>query len=166
LIVRLEGDTAAWRRRLVPIEYTKPKPETVIADLAQRILKNEACGVLNWMLMGLDKLRADDWLLHLTARQQAKVDSLLLESDSVNLFVRECLARVDGEATTVPVAFEAYVEFCNVRGWAALNRNSFGREIGNAVLRIHQLSDRNDIKDDKGKAQRGWKGLMLPKNST
>ena len=166
LIVRLEGDTDAWRRRLVPIEYTNPKPETVIADLAQRILKNEACGVLNWMLIGLDKLRADGWLLHLTGRQQTTVDNLLLESDSVNLFVRECLARVDCQETTVPAAFEAYVEFCNARGWAALNRNSFGREIGNAVLRIHQLSDRNDIKDDKGKAQRGWKGLMLLENST
>jgi hypothetical protein len=41
-----------------------------------------------------------------------------------------------------------------------------GREIGNAVLRVHRLSDRNDIKDDKGKAQRGWKGLMLREDST
>jgi hypothetical protein len=73
---------------------------------------------------------------------------------------------VDCQETTVPAAFEAYVEFCNARGWAALNRNSFGREIGNSVLRVHQLSDRNDIKDDKGKAQRGWKGLMLLENST
>jgi P4 family phage/plasmid primase-like protien len=124
LIVRLEGDTDAWRRRLVPIEYTKPKPETVIANLAQRILKNEASGVLNWMLTCLDNLRADDWLLHLTGRQQTTVDNLLLESDSVNLFVRECLARVDGHETTVPAAFEAYVEFSNERGWEQLNRNS------------------------------------------
>ena len=165
LIVHLEGDTDAWRRRLVPIEYTKPKPETPIADLGQRILKNEASGVLNWMLVGLDKLRADDWLLHLTARQQTTVDNLLLESDSVNLFARECLARVDGQETTVPAAFAAYVEFCNARGWAAFNRNGFGREIANAVLRVHRLSDRNDIKDDNGKAQRGWKGLMLLENS-
>jgi hypothetical protein len=113
----------------------------------------------------LDELRADRWLLHLTGQQQTAVDNLLLESESVNLFTREWLARVDGQDTTVPAAFEAYVEFCNARGWAALNRNSFGREIGNAVLRVHRLSDRNDIKDDKGKAQRGWKGLMLRENS-
>jgi hypothetical protein len=73
---------------------------------------------------------------------------------------------VDGHETTVPAALVAYVEFMNERGWAALNRNSFGREIGNSVLRVHQLSDRNDIKDDKGKAQRGWKGLTLRENST
>jgi hypothetical protein len=59
----------------------------------------------------LDKLRADGWSLHLTGRQQAAVDNLLLESDSVNLFTRECLASVDGQETTVPAAFQGYVEF-------------------------------------------------------
>ena len=79
-------------------------------------MNNEASGVLNWMLVGLDEVRADGWLLHLTGRQQTTVDNLLLESDSVNLFTREWLARVDGQETTVPAAFGAYVEFCNARG--------------------------------------------------
>ena len=58
LTVHLEGDTEAWRRRLVPIEYCKPKPENVIVDLDKEILATEASGVLNWMLEGLDKLPA------------------------------------------------------------------------------------------------------------
>ena len=89
LTVRLEGDTAAWRRRLVPIEYRKPKPEKVITDLSERILAREASGVLNWMLKGLEKVRADGWQLHLTSAQQQLVDDLLLESDSHTVFVRE-----------------------------------------------------------------------------
>ena len=36
LTVHLEGDTDAWRRRLVIINYHKPKPEKVITDLDHR----------------------------------------------------------------------------------------------------------------------------------
>src|SRR5205823_10071379 len=41
LTVHLEGDVEAWRRRLVMIEYHKPKPEQVIADLDRQILQRE-----------------------------------------------------------------------------------------------------------------------------
>src|SRR4029077_9130456 len=63
LTVHLEGDTDAWRRRLVIINYEKPKPENVIADLSEKILENEISGVLNWQLDGLEKVRADGWQL-------------------------------------------------------------------------------------------------------
>jgi putative DNA primase/helicase len=59
LTVHLEGDTDAWRRRLVIINYEKPKPENVIANLSEQILENEGSGVLNWQLEGLEKVRAD-----------------------------------------------------------------------------------------------------------
>lgn len=166
LTVRLEGDTDAWRRRLAIIEYRNPKPKNVIADLDQKILATEGSGVLNWMLKGLDKLRADGWQLSLTDAQTKVVDDLLLESDGLSLFVSEALTRADGAQLTVPDAFAAYVEFCNQRGWAALTRNHFGHEIGSAVVRAHHLTDRHDVRAAAGKAQRGWYGLqLLEKNS-
>jgi putative DNA primase/helicase len=60
LKVHLEGDAAAWRRRLAIVEYRNEKPAVVVADLSERILKEEGAGVLNWMLAGLDKIRADE----------------------------------------------------------------------------------------------------------
>jgi phage/plasmid-associated DNA primase len=58
------------------------KPTQVIADLDQQVLATEASGVLNWMIEGLDKIRAAGWQLHLTTDQQKAVDNLLLESDA------------------------------------------------------------------------------------
>jgi P4 family phage/plasmid primase-like protien len=84
LTVHLEGDTAAWRRRLAIIEYRNPKPENVITDLSEQILAREASGVLNWMLEGLEKVRADGWQLHLIPGQQKVMDDLLLESESTS----------------------------------------------------------------------------------
>lgn len=165
LTVHLEGDTDAWRRRLAMVDYHKPKPARVIADLDQLILKTEASGVLNWMLEGLDKLRADNWQLRLSAAQQESVDNLLLESDGHTLFVKEALGRSDSQLT-VHDCFAAYVEYCSDRGWVALSRNKFGQMIGDTVARHYGLTVRHDINDASGKAQRGWRGLSVrEKNS-
>jgi P4 family phage/plasmid primase-like protien len=160
LTVHLEGDTDAWRRRLAIVDYHKPKPAHVVADLDQQILTTEASGVLNWMLEGLDKLRADGWQLYLSAAQQESVDNLLLESDGHTLFVKEALTRSDSQLT-VPDCFAAYVEYCSDRGWIALSRNKFGQMIGDTVARHYGLTVRHDITDSNAKAQRGWRGLSL-----
>jgi P4 family phage/plasmid primase-like protien len=159
LTVRLEGDTAAWRRRLVNIEYRKPKPKDPIADLSEQILAREASGVLNWMLEGLEKVRADGWQLHLTSAQQQLVDDLLLESDSHTVFVHEKLIRDPEAQLTVADCYAGYVEFCNERGWRALTRNKFGAVIGDGVVHQFGITPRHDIREGNGKPQRGWKGI-------
>jgi P4 family phage/plasmid primase-like protien len=161
LTVHLEGDTEAWRRRLAIVDYHKAKPMQVIADLDRQILATEASGVLNWMIQGLDKIRAEGWQLNLTNGQQTAVDNLLLESDGHNLFAREALIRVDGRQLTVEDCFTAYVEFCSDRGWTTLTRNKFAQQIGDVVARTLKITVRHDIKDGNGKAQRGWNGLQL-----
>ena len=166
LTVHLEGDVAAWRRRLVIIEYRKPKPEKVVANLDELILQQEAAGVLNWMLEGLDKLRADGWQLHLNARQQTVVNNLLLESDSLAVFARDGLRRATGGLLTVSDGFAAYVEFCTEHGWAALPKNKFTSGIADVVVRQFGLTVRHDIPDGGGKPQRGWKALTLVTNFT
>ena len=159
LTVHLEGDAQAWRRRLVIIDYHKPRPENVIADLSERILRDEAPGVLNWMLEGLDKIRADGWQLGLTPAQQRLVDDLLLESEGAMVFARECLARDGTESLTVLDCYERYVAYCNERGWSAMAKRKFANSICDTVTRLFGLTVRHDIPDRSGKPQRGWKGI-------
>jgi P4 family phage/plasmid primase-like protien len=161
LTVHLEGDTDAWRRRLAIVRYARPKPANVIPDLSERILREEGSGVLNWMLDGLDQLRADKWQLRLNEPQQRRVDDLLLESDGHREFVRRCLAKESNATLTLNDSFAAYLDFCNDRGWEAISRNRFGRLIPDAVVQEHRVILRRDIKDGAGKEQQGWKGLRL-----
>ncbi len=159
LAVHLEGDTDAWRRRLAIIEYCKPAPAKKIANLSEIILRDEAPGVLIWMLAGLERIRADGWLLQLTDRQQKVVDDLLLESDSHGVFVREALIR-DSEAQLIAAdCYAAYVDFCTERGWMALARNKFSSAIGDTIVRQFGITLRHDVPDAKEKPQRGWKGI-------
>jgi phage/plasmid-associated DNA primase len=162
LVIHLEGDVAAWQRRLKIIRYEKPKPANVIPDLEKKILAGEASGVLNWMLDGLYALRSASWQLVLSPGQKARVDELLLESDSVNVFfVDRGIADAAAEGLTVTDAFAAYSDFCMDRGWTGLSRNLFGRDCLEIAQRLFRVTSRHDIKGADGKKQRGWKGFRL-----
>jgi len=161
LTVHLEGDNEAWRRRLAVIEYTRPKTKNVIADLDKLILAQEGAGVLNWMLAGLDKIRADGWQLRVGEDQQGIVDSLLLESDGHAVFVRESLIRDADGQVLLSACYQAYVTFCAQRHWTALTQIKFGKVIGDTVVRQFGLTQRHDLRDALGKLQRGWKGISL-----
>ena len=159
LTVHLEGDTEAWRRRLAIIEYQKPKPNNVIADLDKRILTTEASGVLNFFLEGLDKVQSEGWQLRLSGRQQETVENLLMESEGHCIFARECLLPDAGEELTITDCYARYVKFCNQRGWAAIPRQKFGPLVEDEVIRRHGITPRNDILDANLRQQRGWKGI-------
>jgi len=160
LTVHLEGDAGAWRRRLAIIEYRRAKPDKAIADLSEQILAKEGPGVLNWMLEGLEKLRADAWELVLTERQQNVVDELLLESEAEVVFTRECLHKDPTGSLTVANCYDAYVRFCEERSWLAMPKKKFWNVIGDTVARAYCLTIRHDVPDGAGKSQRGWKGLV------
>ena len=162
LVVHLEGDVAAWQRRLKIVNYSKPKPANAIPDLDKQILQNEASGVLNWMLDGLYALHSANWNLALSPEQKTRVDELLLESDSVNEFFKDrCLADSAAEGLTITDAFAAYSDYCADRGWTGLSRNNFGRDCQEIAQRLFRVTTRHDIKGADAKKQRGWKGFRL-----
>jgi len=161
LTVHLEGDTDAWRRRLAIVNYQKPKPTHVIADLAEQILATEPSGVLNFMIEGLDKIRADGWQLYLTPAQQKVVDDLLLESESHLMFGREALILADGQQLTIDDCYAAYLRFCGARGWVTLERKKFSPLIRDFISRTFGLTLRNDLLGSVYTVQRGWKGIQV-----
>ena len=162
LRVRLEKDAAAWRRRLVIIDYVNPPTAKPIADFDKILLRDEGPGILNWMLAGMKKLEADGWELKLNDEQQERVDSLLLESDSVMVFTRDTLVKDPNLTVTTSDAFDAYTEYCQERGWTPVPRYDFGGQIEKAVASQYGVALRHDIQDiSTYKLQRGWKGLGL-----
>ena len=56
----------------------------------------------------------------LTERQEAVVDSLLAESDSLRFFLRGRVERAEDADLSVNELVEAYAAFCPERGWTPL----------------------------------------------
>lgn len=161
LQVRLENDEGAWLRRLVIIDYTQPPVSKPIPDFDKILLRDEGSGILNWMLDGLMKLKAEGWNLTLTAQQKARVENLLCESNNLTLFIRDCLQKDDQHSITVSDAYVVYTEYCSQRNWTAIGRYEFGSQIEAAVAAQFGVAMRHDVVDANQKAQRGWKGIGL-----
>lgn len=162
LRIRLQKDDKAWRRRLVIIDYVKEPIADPIPDFAKILLRDEGPGIFNWMLEGVKKLEADGWQLKLNDEQQARVDALLLESDSVMVFTRDMFVKDPNLTVTVSDAFDSYTEYCQERGWTPVARYDFGGQIEKAVSAQYGVALRHDIVTlSTYKAQRGWKGLGL-----
>jgi P4 family phage/plasmid primase-like protien len=161
LNIRLEGDTEAWKGRLVIVEYRKAKPQQIITSLSDIILKDEGSGVLNWALEGLKQLRIDNWLFKLTERQLSAIDKTLLESDSPQVFAKECLENVEGSQLTQEDCFGYYVEFCKKRDWQPIPRIKFSSIIENQIMKLFAIGLRKDIIGANGKDQRGFKDISI-----
>jgi hypothetical protein len=164
LRIKLSGDSGAWRRRLLIVRFSRPRPPKPIPDFDRLLLREEGAGVLAWALDGFAMLRRDlDTIgdFHLTAEQLARVDALLDESDSLQRFVIEAVQDDPDGTVTVSEAVEEYVGFCVARQWSPLPTRQFETRIGDLVLERFGISRRNDVKAASGRQVRGWYGIRL-----
>jgi phage/plasmid-associated DNA primase len=163
LRVRLQGDVGAWRRRLLIVRYEAPKPAKIIHDFADLLIREEGSGILNWALEGLALLLKDvdeTGDVRLTERQRAMVDSLLEESDSLRVFLRERVERADDGALTTQEIVERYAEFCPERGWDPLPITAIHRQLESLMLELFQVCRSNSVERD-GKSQKGFRGVTF-----
>ena len=164
LRIRLEDDAGAWRRRLLVVRYEKPPPAKRILDFHETLLREEGSGILRWALAGFVKLQAEfrergDFTL--SDDQRGRIDSLLAESDSLRLFVKERLERhAYGDVTTGEFQ-QAYAEFCADKGWNALPITVVERNAGDVMLDAWQVPKNHCIERDGKKSNRGWKKVRL-----
>jgi P4 family phage/plasmid primase-like protien len=163
LRVKLEGDAAAWGRRIIPVPYERAKPDKPIRDFEEILLREEGPGILNWMIEGaVQHLRelAEHGDFVLTPRQQERIDALLSESDSVRSFVQNCLTRDEGSDVTTEELNAAYRDYCDARGWDALATRQVETQLPDLILERFRIAKRNDIPRGKGK-NRGYSHLGI-----
>ena len=164
LRVRLEDDAGAWRRRLLVVRYEKPPPTKRILDFDHVLLREEGSGILRWALAGFVKLQAEFAEIgdfSLTDAQRGRVDSLLAESDSLRLFVKERMERHEyGDVTTNEIG-QAYSEFCADKGWNALPSAVVERTLPDIMLDVFHVTKSHSIERDGKKSNRGWRKVRL-----
>jgi phage/plasmid-associated DNA primase len=166
LNIRLEGDVGAWRRRMLVLKYDRPAPTQRIADFPELLLRDEGPGILRWMVEGAiaatDDINATgDYCL--TEEQKARVNRLLDQSDSVRQFVHERLNVTPAADATVKEINAAYYDYCDAKGWNPLPGGEVKTQLSQAILEIHRMNPRHDIKRSGGD-QRGYMNLMILEN--
>lgn len=157
LQVKLDGDIGAWRRRLLIVRYEAPAPAKKIPNFADLLIKEEGSGILNWALAGLGMLLDDinecgD--IRLAPDQERIVDSLLAESDSLRIFLKENVENHEHSDLSISEIVEAYAQFCPEKRWNSKPITVIHREMEGLMLELFGSSKSNSIvrsgKDAKG----------------
>ncbi len=164
LRVRLEDDVGAWGRRLLVVRYEKPPVAKRILDFDQVLLREEGSGILRWALAGFVKLQAEFAEIgdfKLTDAQRGRVESLLAESDSLRLFVKERMARHEFSDVTTGEIQQAYAEYCADKGWNALPSAVVERTLPDIMLEAFHVTKAHSIERDGKKSNRGWRKVQL-----
>ncbi len=164
LRVKLEGDAGAWQRRLMIINYSKPKPKERITEFADKLIAAEGPGILNWMIEGAIKYLVEEQAygdFQLTGEQRQRVEVLLAESDSVRQFVQDRVHFVKGQTATVTELQAAYFEYCEEMGWHAFRPQDFRSSITDLMLEIHHVGKSNDIPRGMKETNRGFRNVAV-----
>ncbi len=167
LRVRIENDTGAWRRRLLLINFNAPPPKRKIPNFAEYLLKEEGSGILNWALVGADALLREirkfgDFALN--DNQKKRVDSLLAESESLELFVRNCIRKSADSSLRKEQIIEAYGEYCAYKKWDPMSLNLVQKRLPELMLEVHSVSQSNSITVEelgRTRSARGYRGVEL-----
>ncbi len=159
LHVRLQGDVGAWRRRLNIVRYEAPPPPKKINDFGGYLLKEEGSGILNWALLGAQKVLSEipdeGGDFRMTRRQREIVDSLLAESDSLRYFLQERLIADTYGDVTVTEIVEAYAAYCPERRWQPMPVTEVHSKLEGLMLELYGVTKSHDIKRND-KSQRGF----------
>lgn len=164
LKVNLKGDRSAWERRLTIVRYDRPFTGNKIPDVHLMLLEKEGPGILNWFVQGAQKVLQDiqaggDILL--SPDQKRRVEDLLNESDSLELFLK---ARVqtssDGDDLTTDEIVSTYAQYCINNGWDMIPVSTVNRRLPDLMSQLFRLLKRHDIERD-GKDRNGFGGVKF-----
>ena len=163
LQVRLDGDTGAWKRRLLIIRFEAPAPAKKIPDFKDLLIREEGSGILNWALQGLGMLLKDIEThgdIKLTETQEKIVDGLLAESDSLRHFLVENVVQDESADLSTTEIVEAYAEYCPLKGWNPKPITVIHRELESLMLELFGTSKSHSIKRDD-KSTKGFRRVAF-----
>ncbi len=120
-------DHAIWRRIcLVPFELVIPERERE-ENIHERLLRDEASGILNWLLVGLrDQQEAG---LNPPRKILAATEEYRSEEDIVGQFLRDRCEIGAGFAQQSSELHEAYSKYAEKNGYKALNQKGLNNNL-------------------------------------
>ncbi len=155
LLVRLEGDHSAWKRRLVILDFHGSPTANPIERYGQRLAREEGSGILNWLIEGY---KLADRQLTMTPAQTARVASVIMQSASLPSFVDQFIVADADADTTVSEIVEAYAAHCRMMQWIPVP--SAERQLPDMLLQRFGVTRANSVTRN-GKAARGWRGVRV-----
>ena len=143
---------AVWRRILyVPFDFVVDEKDQD-KDLAEK-LNRESSGILNWSLVGLDRLNRQGFTE--PQGQKELMEEYRRDADPARAYLKEHYATSsNGEFLACSDVYKNFTEWCQSNGCRATNERTFGQD----VRRIFPTVDRRYM-GSRGKREYVYQGL-------
>ena len=147
-------------RRLLVLRV-KPKDKNRIDNpfIDREIIDNEAEGVLNWLVQGLNEVIKRNFNIYTSERTEAESEKIKHENDSVLAFLQSdfIAIREDLKIHTTTL-YKLYCDFCEENAYNKLiTANSFSRALKNRAHEYRIVPNENIV--IRGKRARGFIGI-------
>lgn len=162
LLVGLNDDAGAWRRRLVCYNFSRESPAKRIPKFHDVLLREEGPGILNWLLEGClahQAELAEYGVLRLTVAQQKRVDDLIMESDPERSFVKQCIKKGAGNLSSEEL-LDAYQAFARERNWHVPSEQAALTKINKLIPMLFGGAKSTNV-EREGRGLRGFKGVVF-----
>jgi phage/plasmid-associated DNA primase len=162
LTARIENDRGPWERRLAIIEYEKPRTAKIIPEFAELLIREEGSGILLLATEGLLALNADikeHGTIALSAKQRARIESLLNESDGLRLFLTDAVEPASGFNLATSEIIEKYAGYCSEQGWNMTMRKT-EEQLPELMMELFQVSRSHNVPHGESKV-RGYRGVRF-----
>ena len=170
LKLKLDGDAAAWKRRVLWIPFERPPVKNRIPDFDKILLKEEGSGILNWMIEGATKLLAEGIPQNTTSAQ--RVEDLLQESDSIYGFLRARVEPAEKSDITEEELYASYSLWCYRNNWTPIRQRDAKSKLQEGIMTLFQVPRSNDLwrivnvedSETRTKCFRGFHKLKIRKS--
>ena len=153
-----EDTVALWERIMIvrfPHEFLDNDPRTIKNLSEQLSTPDEMSGFLNWALVGLKRLKNNNWMFSSSkAADEMKAEFLKQSNPIRDFFNNRCFIEKGGWESTTKL-YTAYIEYCDTEGLDAESYNWFGRKFGNMPGTFGRRKTIN------GKKIGGWQNIVL-----
>jgi len=140
-----EHNHAYFRRLLIiPFEVTIPANEQD-KTLADKIIKSELPGVLNWVLAGLNRLLKNKGFTE-SRKINEQIEAYKRQSDNVALFIEDNNYVKDvKEVIALKTLYTEYAEYCNDSGYRPVGKKNFKIRMENRKFKVSRRSNVNVV---------------------
>lgn len=149
---RVSDKTDAFFRRVITLPFNRQVESSKrILKLGEIIGKQEASGILNWMICGYYRLMQNSWKFTRSQQAEELIAEYRRDNNNVLNFVDEKCILEDGAFLSNGSAYRSYQDWCKDTGVQPLKLKGF----------IHEIVENYKTTRDKFNGERGMYGIKL-----
>lgn len=152
-------DDEAYFNRWMIVRFGSPIEKKIPNFIATLTTEEERSGLFNYAIIGLERLLSQGQFSYYKNAVETKME-MMRSGSSIAIFTAEQIEQEAGKEMSKAEMYDAYTDFCNVRGLSTETMDMFGKKF---LFYVSYAAEGliYDTTSSKGKRVRGWRNVRV-----